>query len=189
MQLNEFSSTLGQNHKISGTFGKLWKYILCCILLTPIQHFSLLPMSLRRLVVGFGGSLPKLWQKGMHFGPARSFCAAAASVKMSVSRNEIDHCKVENSNSNIKNETIHKGDENTDLIADKSYRERIGLLWRKYRYVFVLTYLSVYGATLSGMFYTLDSGLLTASTMGLESSDVIEKVGLVYCILITLMVI
>ena len=123
-------------------------------------------MSLRRIAFGLGGSVPRLWLKSNY-----RLCTSA-----SVSVNRL-HVQTNNKESPVNNNDPSKiQDEHIELSTAKSYRERIGVLWKKYRYVFVLTYLSVYGATLSGLFYTLDSGLLTASTMGLESSDVIEKV-------------
>jgi hypothetical protein len=62
------------------------------------------------------------------------------------------------------------------LKATTNYREKIKLLWKRYGMMFVATYLSVYGATLTGIFATLDFGLLNASSIGLEQAAVVAKV-------------
>ena len=67
-----------------------------------------------------------------------------------------------------------------EIARTTSYKEKIKLLWNKFGIIFVVSYLSVYGMTLGGLFVTLDSGLLTASSMGLEPADVIKNVRMLY---------
>lgn len=62
------------------------------------------------------------------------------------------------------------------IKATSNWREKIKLLWKKYGIMFVVTYLSVYGITLTSVFATLDFGLLNASSIGLEQAVVVTKV-------------
>ena len=61
-------------------------------------------------------------------------------------------------------------------LQSSSTKDKLKILWRRYGMLFVGTYLSTYVVTLSGAFFTIDSGLLSATSIGVDPVTVIHKV-------------
>ena len=54
--------------------------------------------------------------------------------------------------------------------------QKLQRLWKKYGVLTVVTYLSVYASTLSGIFFALDFDLFNAATFGLDTTTLINMV-------------
>lgn len=54
--------------------------------------------------------------------------------------------------------------------------EKFKLLWKKYGYVFVGTYLSVYGITLTSIFFALEIDIFKASDFGYDAKTLTQSV-------------
>lgn len=77
--------------------------------------------------------------------------------------------------SNADDEEVEQDPTFPEKLKAASTVGKLKLLWNRYGVVFLGTYFTVYGATLCGLFYTLDTGMLSASTMGMDSVEVVHK--------------
>lgn len=60
--------------------------------------------------------------------------------------------------------------------SSSSYSNKFATLWKKYGYVFLGTYLSVYGTTLGSIFIALDFDLFKASDFGYDAKTLTQTV-------------
>lgn len=63
----------------------------------------------------------------------------------------------------------------------KSSKEKLKLLWRKYGWLSVGTYLGIYASTLSGIFVSLEFDLFNAATFGLDTATLVDMVTVLFC--------
>ena len=61
-------------------------------------------------------------------------------------------------------------------ISKLSGVKRLKMLWKNYGVLTLVTYFSLYGCTLTGMFFALEADLLSASSFGLDAASVIASV-------------
>lgn len=61
-------------------------------------------------------------------------------------------------------------------ISKLSGVKRLKMLWKNYGMLSLVTYFSLYGCTLTGMFFALKADLLSASSFGLDAVSVISSV-------------
>ena len=66
-----------------------------------------------------------------------------------------------------------------EIDSNLSTGEKLKVLWKKYGLLSVGTYLSMYGVTLTAMFFALKTDLLSASSFGLDPVTVISSVRLI----------
>lgn len=69
---------------------------------------------------------------------------------------------------------------NSDSAAKQSgplsSKEKLKVLWRKYGWLTVGTYLGIYASTLTGMFLSLEFDLFNAATFGLDTATLVDMV-------------
>ncbi len=60
-------------------------------------------------------------------------------------------------------------------IDETTTKGKLKAMWKKYGYIFIGTYLSVYVATLSSLFLLYDNDIITASLFGFDSNEACTK--------------
>jgi hypothetical protein len=63
-----------------------------------------------------------------------------------------------------------------DSQPPKSSKEKLKMLWRKYGWLSVGTYLGMYASTLGGIFISLEFDLFNAATFGLDTATLVDMV-------------
>jgi hypothetical protein len=66
---------------------------------------------------------------------------------------------------------------NPDEKKDAGFAGKFKQMWKKYGYLFVGTYATVYVSTLGALFVALDLDILQAATFGFDAETSVLKVG------------
>ena len=111
--------------------------------------------------------------KKVHSGSpfARSMCSQLHTKPGSGQEDSTDGNGSDNDNTMSPGGTI-----TTDTEENPGFKNKLKLLWSKYGVVTAVTYFSIYGSTLAGLYFSLEYDIFHASTLGFDPAQTVQGV-------------